>query len=338
MIGKQIWDITDTELQLSKLTDKIDKSKNIAIFWHDNADGDCVWSMLGFGKILENIGKMVSYHTSFDVPNSFDRVKWINKISTEFDFKSKDMIVLVDCNNFGRISKFYHMKPDYFDTTNNIVIIDHHLYDKTVWNINLIDTTSSSCCELIREISKYIFEDKLIDKDIANYLCLGTLTDTGTFKHEKDTIRTFENVIEMVKKWADKRYLVNNLDKISYKEAVYMWEFLSRYKMRWDIWYTYYTEQDLKDYGIESWKTWQSIIKRIDDVPISIVFGCKNNKYWWSMRTKSDDINLSDIASELWWWGHQKAAWFEMDINGDFQDWIEKTVDDINNMIDMYKL
>lgn len=333
----QIWNIANAQEQIDSLKEMINRSSNIAIFGHDNVDGDCIWSMLGFGKLLEKLGKKVTYHTSFDVPMSrFDWIEGIDKISTDFDFKPRDMIVLVDCNSYHRISKFYHMKPGYFDQADNVVVIDHHLYDNLIWKINLIDTTSSSCCELIREISKYIFEDNMVDRDVATYLCIGTISDTGTFKHEKDTTRTFTNTMEMVNKWVDKRYIVNNLEKINIQEVMFMWEFLQRIKIKWNIWYTYYTEQDLKKYNIESGKWGQSIIKKIDNIPVSIVFGYKNEKYGWSMRTKSNHINLSDIATKLWWGWHQKAAWFEMKASGDFHDWIEDTVDKINDMVSDY--
>lgn len=334
MIYKNIWNIEDGSNKLAILKNKIKSSTSIAIFGHDYIDWDCVGSMLGLWTILENMWKHVTYYTSYTPSNHLSWVEEIDKISTEFDFQDRDVVILVDCNKYTRISRFYEINPNYFKN-NYTIIIDHHLYDKEVWNLNLIDTTSSSCCEVIWEISKQIFEDDMIDKNVANYLCLGTISDTGNFEYEKDTIRTFSNILEMIKKWADKRYLVENLQKFTSQEASFVWKFIGRYNIEWNIWYTYITQVDLLDYNIdkEQAKAGQSIIKNIIWIPISIVFSDIGGEYGASMRTSRDDINLSEIAKQWWGGGHKKAAAFKIISEKWFIDWIEEIVEKINHIL-----
>jgi nanoRNase/pAp phosphatase (c-di-AMP/oligoRNAs hydrolase) len=44
---------TDQENKMNTIKSKIDNAQKIAIFGHDNPDGDAIGSMLGLGRILE---------------------------------------------------------------------------------------------------------------------------------------------------------------------------------------------------------------------------------------------------------------------------------------------
>lgn len=329
-----IWNIENSIEKLEMLDNKIKNAYNIAIFWHDYVDGDCIGSMFWLGKILEKLGKAVNYYTSYTPSNRFDWIEDITNIQTELDYDKKvDLIIFVDFNHPKRTSKFYQENPNWFDDQ-EVVTIDHHLYDRLYGSLHLIDTTSSSCAELIREISNQLWPT-YIDKKIAEYIYIWTASDTWNFKHEKDTIRTFSNVIQMI--WYDinKVDITNKLQCIGVNEANFIWVFLWRYKISWHIGYTYIDDQDLIEYDIDDdqAKAWQSIIRKITWPDVSIVFSDKKDGYSASMRTNSHDINLSKIATHYGWWWHQKAAWFTQQKIGDFQTWIESRVNDINSMI-----
>ena len=46
--------------QKLKIKSALEWAQNIAIFWHRNPDGDCVWSLLWMGSLLEKQGKNIS--------------------------------------------------------------------------------------------------------------------------------------------------------------------------------------------------------------------------------------------------------------------------------------
>jgi phosphoesterase RecJ-like protein len=54
------------------LQNTVEKAQCIAIFGHDNPDGDAIGSMLGLGRLLEKMGKKVFYFASPTPSKIFD--------------------------------------------------------------------------------------------------------------------------------------------------------------------------------------------------------------------------------------------------------------------------
>ena len=103
----------------------LEESKTIALFGHYHPDGDCVGSLLGLGKVLENLGKKVDYFTPSQPSKVFNFLPSFSKIKTICTYKKYDTIVFVDLSGYSRIAKFWQDNPEYF-TQQKIIIFDHH--------------------------------------------------------------------------------------------------------------------------------------------------------------------------------------------------------------------
>lgn len=141
-------------------------------------------------------------------------------------------------------------KPEYFQKK-PIVVIDHHPGDGLDHGIVIKDIKSISTCEILFEHT-YKRRPHLYDKDIATYLYLGITSDSGNFLFEEDHIRTFSNVVKLLKLGADKDFVVNNLiRKRSLNAIKFLQLLLNRIKQKDGLLYTYYDEEELKKYDID---------------------------------------------------------------------------------------
>lgn len=301
----------------------ITKAQKIAIFGHENVDGDCVWSMLGLGTLLEKLGKTVSYHTTKPVGSSLHFIPWYKKIKTTFSYAtSYDLLIFVDFTEYARIRGLTADHQTYFDKM-PLLIIDHHIGPAPKKDcIMLKDTEVISCAELIFEYAQQRWP-KLISPEIATYLYLWLTTDSGNFLYETDSERAFTNALGLVKKWADKKFVINHIFyNDSFKGLQFMQTVIQRIKLKNNILYTYFTEAECKklDMDIETADQGFYAATRVKWPKLFVRFRIEKHYIKWSLRTRNMSwtskkiIDCAAIAMELFGGGgHKAAAGFKVD-------------------------
>jgi len=306
----------------------LESSQKIAIFWHENIDWDCVWSMLWLWSLLEKQWKKVSYFTPSQPSKIFNFLPNIKKIKTNFDYGKYDLLIFTDFTWYWRISKFTKNKSKYFDD-NRLIIIDHHAETITPKHAILKkDIHSISACEIVFEIS-YKRRKKLYDKNIATYLYLWLTTDSGNFRFDQwlQTPRLLNNALKLIKLWADKKSIIDNMFRTkSFQSIKFMQKVLDRMIQDWNIVYSYYEDSELSKYKLDEEEAvyWQFIMQDISWPDIVILF----KKIWkyikWSIRSKKTDA--SKIAQSFWWWWHRNASWFKVEFKWNFIKQIKEIV------------
>lgn len=310
----------------------LEQAQTVAIFGHEYIDGDCLWSMLWLGTIMENMDKNISYFTPYPVGQSLQFLPWREKIQTTFDYKAYDSILFLDFNNYSRIKPFTQWHEEYFDKQ-NIIIIDHHYGDTPLSvpqeNI-LIDVTASSCCEWIYEHTHQWRPDS-ITVQVANYLYLWLTTDTGNFMYESNSPRTMQNAIWLIQAGADKKHI---LDNIFYRNNPDMIQFsntlIQRYKYEDNVLRTYYDDTELENKNMDKDQAdfWFHLLRTIYGPKIYIRIRKSWNELRWSVRGNGQ-IDCAILCSNLFnGWGHYNAAWFwvqrEKELSGGIEYIIEK--------------
>lgn len=304
------------------------QAKKIAIFGHMSPDGDCIWAMLGLGRLLEKQKKQVKYFVPNTPGKIFNFVKNINRLKSRFDYKHYDLLLFVDFTWIDRIGHISALRPEYFAKL-PAVIIDHHIDDGRKQDIIIRDIHSISTCEILFE-QTHKRRPKLFDKEIATYFYLGIAADSGNFLFEEDHIRTLSNVVKLLKLWADKPLITNNLfRKKSLNSVKFLHLLLGRIQQKKQLLYTYYDEKDLEKYHIDTEEAAYAlhIIQNIDGPQLTLLIRKTDNLIKWSLRAKHTDCNK--IAKTLWWWGHKLSAGFSIPAQKNFEHQIEDVVQKI---------
>lgn len=186
-------------------------AKRVSIIPHENPDGDAIGSALGLGQVLKNIGFEVQVMPVNDYPGF---LKWFSsdvpvvvyekdkKAVKEFLFSS-DVLFCVDFNEekrAGHLEKMIHR----FDKTK--ILIDHHPQPTAFCHLTVSETTYSSTAELVYDVLGKLDFTESINRQAAEALFTGILTDTGGFSHNTSQ-NTFKVVSELLNYEIDTDYI-----------------------------------------------------------------------------------------------------------------------------------
>jgi len=187
---------------MNKIFETIKKSRNILLTLHPGPDGDSVGANLAFYIFLKRLKKNVTLISGDSkLPINYSTLPFakniIEKNIVELDLKNYDLIVLLDIAGKSQISRINDIK---FSKNSKIINIDHHVSNKGIGNINLINKNSPSTCEMIfRLFEKWSASRRIkIDKNIAACLITG-IYDDCQFKYDKVNFKTYDIASKLAK-------------------------------------------------------------------------------------------------------------------------------------------
>ena len=182
-------------MTLKKILQTIKKGKRFLISTHVSPDPDALCSELALYMVLKAMGKEVHVVNEEKLPKRYRFLSGSSRIKS-FHKGLKlnvDAALILDCGEMDRIGKVQSLLCGH----ETIINIDHHVTNDRFGDINLIDVNASSTAEVLYEFLKYA--RCRLNKEMAGHLYLGIMTDTGSFRYENTTSRTFEVVSELVK-------------------------------------------------------------------------------------------------------------------------------------------
>ena len=188
-----------------RIDDHMNGVKTVAIAGHVRPDGDCIGSSMGlylyFQKNYPDVRVDVFLE---DIPEEFLFIKDADKINHTFttDVESYDLFICIDCeqSRTGEAEKI-------FDAAHKTINIDHHISNTGTGDVTYIVPTSSSACELAYDVMD---KDKL-DVNIAQALYTGMVTDTGVFKYNSTSPKTYEIAGKLISYGFDFTWLIDHV-------------------------------------------------------------------------------------------------------------------------------
>ena len=306
-----------------KAMELINDSTSIYITAHTSPDGDAVGSAFAMYLALKKMGKDV--HVI--MPKYSDRFNFLEEIKhaeKKADIEEYDLCIVVDSSSIDRVA----MSQEDFDKAKKKIVIDHHLNSKIESDIMIEDSKSPATCQIIYE---FLTSQKIeIDKDIAKYIYMGMLTDTGSFNYQNTTSRTHRIVADLLDKGIDFAYICKMVND-TMKE--------NRLKL---IAYAINNIQTFKDGKIKYAKIENSILdtfeideedaegivnylRCIKGVDIAIYArGLKDGTYKVSLRSNGN-VDVSEAAMKLGGGGHINAAGFT--VNEEIDNVIDEIIE-----------
>ena len=169
---------------LASFKKEISSPKNIFITTHVKPDADALGSSLGMANYLKKKGHQVTVVTPTDYP-SF--LHWMEGNDLVLDFskeedqklanealKKADMVICLDFSVLNRVNELGELIRN---SDAYIVNIDHHQDPEDFADFRYWSTGAAATCELVYELIVKLGDRDLIDKDIAECLYAGILTD-----------------------------------------------------------------------------------------------------------------------------------------------------------------
>lgn len=184
------------------------KDKNrICIIQAENPDGDSLGSAISLDYLLE--GKEISLYCPVDIPKYLHYFKDWSRVTNEFDYKA-DGYIIVDTAAAILLSKLLDdsaIKNCLYSMP--VFVLDHHeTEDDLDFTHEKIIENRPSCTDLIYNIAKA--ENIAINKDAAESIFQGLLSDTLGLTSSSVSAETFETAAELTKLGANISELEEN--------------------------------------------------------------------------------------------------------------------------------
>ncbi len=306
----------------------IKEEDNFVVATHIQPDGDTIGSVLALGLFLKKMGKGVHmcWSENVAIPPHYKFVPGVNELlkPDKCPARIKNFIA-VDCASIQRLGDL----KDRAIHAETLVNIDHHRDNTRFGNMNLVDESYSASAEIIYDL--IISMDSSFDLEVATGLYVGLVTDTGRFQYGNTTSRTFEIVLDLVKRGVSPSYIFQNIyENYSYGCLRLLGRVLERARLipEVNLIYSTVSRQDLKEMGISMEETENFIdyLRAVRAANVAVIFKeMSDGKTKVSIRSKGMDI--AKIAKKFHGGGHPNAAGFSS--NGTIEEILEGIVGEL---------
>lgn len=200
---------------MEQIIDVIQKSSKIAITSHVNPDGDNVGASLALCLALQKLDKQVEFLLDDAIPTVYRFLKGAREVQHYSSFADLDfdLVISMDCGDLDRLGRVKELA-----VKTQLVNIDHHISNTRFGNINLVEENASATAEIAYKLIKSM--GIFIDKDMAECIYTGIVTDTGMFQYSNTTEETHVIAAELIIAGVEPSDIFNKVYQNSPKEKV----------------------------------------------------------------------------------------------------------------------
>ncbi len=303
-----------TELEKTIFT-RMTHASHVLLVPHKNPDGDSLGSLTCCANLLEQYN--IPYHiycaTTYAQQLAF--LPHVTKLSTNpalWKSITYDHIIVFDAGDLGYAGIDKHIQALSYKPT--VINIDHHATNTYFGDYNLVDTESSSTCEVFYRCLKN--NTATITPEMATSLLTGIITDTDNFSNDATRPQTLYAASELMNLGGDTQIIKKWVYEKAPLHALHIWgKVMQRLKKHHllNMCYTHITHQEIDEHGIKEAHIsgMVNFLNSIQDGHAGLlVREMKDGTIKGSFRTTRDDVNVAHMAKQFGGGGHKKAAGF----------------------------
>lgn len=280
---------------------QIKKYDNIVIARHIGADPDALGSSIALRNLIK---ERYPHKNVYAIGTPANRFRFIGSLDKLENTPKNSLLIVLDTPDLKRIDGADISNFDF------VIKIDHHPFIEKFANIEYIDEGASSTCQIILE---FIYDCHFkLNKEIAEKLYLGIVSDTNRFLYNYTTTKTFELVTKMIKE--------TDIDFISLYDLLYF-KPLSEVRLQGYIYqnmkvtengvaYIKITDALIKEFGIDSASAGNMInnLNYVNEIMIWVFLSedVKCNVIRANIRSRGPIIN--EVATLYGGGGHKFAS------------------------------
>ncbi len=194
---------------IKRLKEFVDSSKHIAIIPHHNPDGDAIGASLGLYGVLKQLGKDVHVISPNGFPEFLEWMEGANEVVSFEDnpgkvreiLKSTDLMFFLDFNGLSRIKG---LEAEVRGFKGKSIMIDHHPGPEEIADVMISEPLASATCELMYNVIKKAGWKKYLNKELAECIYTGIMTDTGSLSYNSSRPEIYHIVADLVEIGIDK--------------------------------------------------------------------------------------------------------------------------------------
>jgi len=307
-----------TTTDLEKAAETIRSHERFLITTHENPDGDALGSVLAVKLALDAMGKDAVMYLYGDTPLPAEYgFMELDDLRRELpDDTSERVLLALDCANESRLGR-----EPLLDSALLVVDIDHHHDNTQFGHINVIVPDASSTGEIVRDLLALL--DVELTPAIAEALYIALVTDTGRFQYTNTTPRALRLAAELVEAGANLHRVFQGVyESVEFAKL----KLLARALERAEIYdggrlvIADLRREDFLEVGaVEPYA--EGIIdylRAVEGADMAVLIREPPTrggpKHRVSLRSRSDELDVSTIARKAGGGGHRQAAGFSSEL------------------------
>ena len=281
---------------------KIHAYDTIILHRHNRPDGDALGSQIGMKHlILENFpGKTV--YTVGDEAGFFSFMEDSVMDQIPNSTYNGALAVILDCGAASLIS------DDRWKLAQETVRIDHHLFTGQIADTEVIDSSFESCCGMIAQLA---MESGLkLNKLSAKSLYTGMVTDSGRFRYDSTTARTFRLASFLMEQEFDTNEVFRDLYADDFESKLRKAQFVLKTQFTPNrVAYIYTTLEELEEMNVSTFTVSRGMVNTMADIKgTGIWVNFTETEDGVLCEIRSSGININPIAVKYGGGGHAKAS------------------------------
>lgn len=293
---------------IDRILDGIRESERICVVGHVRPDGDCIGSQLGLALALKNQGKKVVCWNQDPMPKKLAFLDPDTLLQKPEKGREFDCVIATDCASFERLGTAGACIGD----RKLFINIDHHASNTRYADVNWIAARQPSTGELIFRLLRAA--NWAITPDIADCLFTAISTDTGSFQYPSTRPATYYVAGKLVDRGADLAKVCNEVyQSYPLSRVRLLRHVFNHFRLTHNdqIAYFWLKKADFARTGAQQDDSEGLIdhIRAIEPVVVACVFEeAEPELTRLSLRSKSDKVDVNEIAKLFGGGGHKAAA------------------------------
>ncbi len=284
------------------IVEKIRQYDTVILHRHHKPDGDAMGSQIGLRQILkENFPEKRVFMVG-DAPGFYGFMEGAQMDTVPDEAYQGALAIILDCGGKNMIS------DERYTLAEATVRIDHHIFSGQIADTEVIDTSFESCCGMIAALAR---ESGLrLNRLAAKSLYTGMVTDSGRFRYDGTTARTFCLASYLMEQGFDTNEIFRDLYADSYENKRLKAQFILKVQFTpHKVAYIYTTKEEFDSLGLDTFTVSRGMVNTMADMKgVGIWVNFTETEKGVLCELRSGDLNINPVAVKYGGGGHAKAS------------------------------
>lgn len=284
---------------IGRLIEKYDK---IIIHRHMRPDGDALGSQMGLWHILRDSYPEKQVYAVGDMAERYAFIADHPMDEIDDGMYEGALAIILDTSAKSLIS------DDRYTLAAESVRIDHHIFVEQIADLEVTDDGVESCCGLIGELA--IELGLTVSAAAAKALYMGMVTDSGRFRYDSTTARSFKVAAFLMERGFDISEIYKNLYSDEFEKVRLKAIFILKIQTTpHRVAYIYTTKEELAELGVDLFTASRGMVNVMSDIKgIDSWVNFTETEEGVVCEIRSSVHNINPVAVKYGGGGHRKAS------------------------------
>ena len=274
----------------------------IILHRHNNPDGDALGSQIGMKHILKaNFPEKHVYMVGDGAGRYSFMEDCVMDVIPDSCYNGALAIIL-------DTSAPHLISDDRYKLAEKTLRMDHHLFCGVIADVEVVDSTFESCCGLVTDFA--VQSGLSLTPLAAKSLYTGMVTDSGRFRYDATTAKTFYLASKLMEQPFDISAIYSNLYADDFSRIRRRAEFVLKIQFtEKNVAYIYTTRDEVAQLGMDTFSISRGMVSTMSDIRgVDIWVNFTETDAGVLCELRSGKYNINPIAVKYGGGGHAKAS------------------------------